>query len=242
MGDGAAPWTASAAGGAEWCSGCYVTVTSEGCPQLHLSLCLCHVFCQPVYLGGTLFSGCDTRGLCVTASGICEWAKGFVCQFVLTPVVIEWILVLLNWELYFSALSKTSKKWYVNNSVVSLAIWLSSAALFFVNFKFGVPTNDACTVEIHNPFALWKGISQVLKQFSEIFFSSIFRQWIVLFVLVSLFYFGKDSCATWKAKLWYFMNTLYIFFYLAKPCNLFCAVYFIANLLCLVLIRDTPGS
>lgn len=36
------------------------------------------------------------------------------------------------------------------------------------------------------------------------------------------------------------MNTLSVFD-LVKPCKLFCAVYFVANLLCSVLIHDTPG-
>lgn len=69
----------------------------------------------------------------------------------------------------------------------------------FVNFKFGVFPDDVCIVEVHNLFAVWKGISQVLKQFSENFkktFSYICRHWIFLFVLVSLFYFRKDRCTT----------------------------------------------
>lgn len=66
-----------------------------------------------------------------------------------------------------------------------------------MNFKFDVLTNDVCTIEVHNPFTVWKGITQVLKQFSEtFFFSYICRHWIVHFVLVSLFYFRKDRFAT----------------------------------------------
>lgn len=33
----------------------------------------------------------------------------------------------------------------------------------------------------------------------------------------------------------------YFFFNLVKPCKLLCAVYFMANLLCLVLIHNSPG-
>lgn len=129
-------------------------------------------------------------------------------------VVIEWILVV--WiELCLNAQNKTWRKWSVNNLVVSLAIWCSSAALLFVNFKFYVPTNDDCTVELHYPFTVWKGISEVLKQFSgKLFFFFhiyIYRHQILLFVLVSLFYFRKDRYAAWKANLWYIMNTLCIF-------------------------------
>lgn len=81
---------------------------------------------------------------------------------------------------------------------MSLAIWLSSAALLLVNFKFGVPTNDACTVEIHNPFTVWKGINEVLKQFSD-----NFLKYFHIYVGIGssslcwcLFYFRKDRCAT----------------------------------------------
>lgn len=168
MGNGAAPWTASAAGRAEWCSACYVTVTSEGCPQPHLTLCLCQVFYHPVNLGETLSSLVVIPGLCVLLH--LDFVSVQRDLFVRVCVDFSGHRVnfgSLNWELCFSALNKTSRKWDVSNSVASLAIWLSSAALFFLNFKFGVPTNDACTAEIHNPFAVWKGITEILKQFSE---------------------------------------------------------------------------
>ena len=105
------------------------------------------------------------------------WAKGFDCQnnFVLTLVGI-WVsrwkkcghrvnFGSLNRELCLNAQNKTSRKWHVNNLVVFLAIWFSSAALLFVNSKFYVLTSDDCTVELHYPSTIWKGISQVLKQF-----------------------------------------------------------------------------
>lgn len=66
-----------------------------------------------------------------------------------------------------------------------------------MNSKFYVLANDDYTVEPHYPFTIEKGISQVLKRFSDklFLFSYVYRHQILLFVLVSVFYFRKDRCA-----------------------------------------------